>query len=85
METRPAIRTTEFWLVVASNLFAVVQQAAGVFNIPDKWVFLAQLALNAAYAISRGIAKAGVPTTPSADDDLPLRVPVDESDAERHG
>lgn len=61
VETRAGWRTTEFWLVVLAVLAGIVQQAVGVFNITDQRVLLVQGILLAAYGLSRGFAKSGVP------------------------
>ena len=61
VETRPGWKTTEFWVVVIGILLGVVQQATGAFNITDQRVLLFQSILASAYAVGRGLAKAGVP------------------------
>lgn len=60
-ETRPGVRTTEFWLVIAGLLLGVIQEAIGVFHVTDATVLRWQGVLIAAYAVARGLAKAGVP------------------------
>jgi hypothetical protein len=58
METRPAVRTTEFWLTIAGNVAAIVTMVAGV--LPPEYGVPAQMGANALYAIGRGVAKMGV-------------------------
>ena len=56
-ESRAGYKTTEFWVSVAVSLFAVVDPA----SLPD-WAQTGLIAVAAgAYAISRGLAKQGVP------------------------
>ena len=62
METKPAIRTTEFWLTILGNLAAIVLQVAGV--LPAEYAIPAQIAGNAVYALSRGLAKQGIRPAP---------------------
>jgi hypothetical protein len=59
METKPAIRTTEFWVTVGTNVAAIASAVIGV--MPAEWTPGLMVAINAAYAVARGIAKAGVP------------------------
>jgi len=59
METRPAVKTTEFWFTLAANTAAVISMVAGV--LPPKYGVPAQLGANALYTIGRGLAKLGVP------------------------
>lgn len=77
-ETRPGWKTTEFWLTALLLLGGVVQQAVGVFNIPDKTVLQVQFVLAAAYTIARGLAKVGVPNVPAV-------VEGDPADTRAHG
>jgi hypothetical protein len=56
-ETKTGYKTTEFWVTVIVSLFAVVDPA----SLPD-WAQGGLLAVAAgAYAISRGLAKQGIP------------------------
>jgi len=61
METKPGVRTTEFWLhnlVTLANLLNVL----GAWNFaPNKYSVYAQAAVTGLYALARGLAKAGVP------------------------
>mgnify|MGYP001568084488 FL=1 len=59
METKSFLYTSEFWLTVFSNLLAVGAQLADI--LPPKHGIPLQGLINAIYALSRGIAKAGVP------------------------
>lgn len=70
-ETRPGIRTTEFWLVIISNLLINV----GAVDVGDAKIRGAFAVLSVlGYTISRGLAKAGVAN------DAPVIVPVDPPD-----
>ena len=71
-ETKPGAKTTEFYLVVFANLVGVLELVADPFNIENKWVLLATALVTAAYAISRGQAKAGLPYVEEAAVDAPL-------------
>jgi hypothetical protein len=56
-ETKTGYKTTEFWVTVIVSLFAVVDPA----SLPD-WAQGGLLAIaTGAYAISRGLAKQGIP------------------------
>lgn len=55
-ESKPGIKTTEFWLTIVISLLTLVN---GI-PLPDKYEGVVVAALGAAYAISRGIAKNGV-------------------------
>lgn len=56
-ETKSGFRTTEFWLTIATSLLVVLN---GV-PLPEKYEGVVVAALGAVYALSRGIAKNGVP------------------------
>ena len=53
---KPGIKTTEFWLTVATSVGAALAAAANV--LPEQWAAIAITVSNVAYAISRGMAKA---------------------------
>ncbi len=74
-ETKPAYKTTEFWLTLGVILLGIVQQGAGVFNIPDSVVLQFQFVLASAYALARGIAKQGVQPEPTVDFPVPDEEP----------
>ena len=59
METRPGIRTTELWITVATAVGAIAAASAGV--LPERWAAIVAGIASVAYAISRGLAKHGVP------------------------
>lgn len=61
METKPAIRTTEFWVHALVQLFFLLNTLNVYTYVPDPWSGLAQAVLAAAYIWSRGQAKSGVP------------------------
>lgn len=73
METKPFFYTSEFWTLVAVNLGAVLSALADV--IPAEFVPLINAFSGAAYAISRGLAKAGVDPHPKTT----VSVPADHS------
>lgn len=56
-ETKPGYLTTEFWLTIVVNV--LVQ--ANTIPVPEKWQGVAALLSVIGYAISRGLAKHGVP------------------------
>jgi hypothetical protein len=61
VETRPGIKTTEFWVMVLALAVTTVQEAVGIFHITDARVLLVQSFVVGAYTLSRGLAKLGVP------------------------
>ncbi len=61
METKPFQYTSEFWLTMATNLLAIGAQLGAV--LPPKYGIPLMTLINMGYALSRGIAKAGVPPT----------------------
>lgn len=56
-ETRKGYKTTEFWLTILS----VVAVNLDAIPVPDKYKPVVSALVVAAYTISRGIAKKGVP------------------------
>ncbi len=60
-ETKPGYKTTEFWVVLVGFVLGVFQEAVGVFNVSDARVTTLLTILASAYAVARGLAKAGVP------------------------
>lgn len=59
---KPGHLTTEFWVIVLTNLGLVV--AALAEALPPKWAALGVAVANAAYAVARGLAKLGTTPTP---------------------
>ena len=59
METKAFYQTSEWWLTLASNLAALVTILADV--LPARYGIPMMMGVNAFYALSRGMAKAGVP------------------------
>jgi len=55
MEPKAGIKTTEFWLTLATSLAGILGAASGV--LPAKYAVPASAAASGLYAISRGIAK----------------------------
>ena len=64
METKPAYLTTEFWVSILTGLYMVANTTGAVDQIPKTWSGIALAIVGAAYAVSRGQAKQGVPYTP---------------------
>jgi hypothetical protein len=60
-EAGEGYKTTEFWLTVVISLLTLLN----VVPLPDKYEGIVVAALGAAYAISRGLAKKGVPVVES--------------------
>ena len=63
-EVKAGWKTSEFWLVIVTNLIAVVGAIQGF--IPATTVVIIMAALNAVYQFLRTIAKGGGTTTPPA-------------------
>jgi hypothetical protein len=64
METKPGVKTTEFWL---HNLALLVNalNLLGAWNFaPNKYSVQAQAIITGLYALSRGFAKLGIGYTP---------------------
>lgn len=66
-ESKEGYKTTEFWLAVAVSLLTLVD----VIPLPGKYEALVPTVLAAAYALSRGLAKKGVPVVEVAQDAPP--------------
>lgn len=62
-ESKAGYKTTEFWVAVVTSLLVVLN---GI-PLPDKYEGIVVGALGAAYAISRGLAKKGIPHVVSDD------------------
>jgi hypothetical protein len=60
-ETKPAPKTTEFWITVVLIVLGAIQQVFGLIHVSDARVALLQTIVASAYAIARGLAKNGVP------------------------
>lgn len=56
-ETKAGYKTTEFWITIVTALAAMLEVAP----VPDGTGGIAGVALAAVYALSRGIAKKGIP------------------------
>jgi hypothetical protein len=82
-ETRPGVRTTEFWLVLLANVLPELG-AIDLGNTKTKaWLHIVTIV---GYAISRGLAKNGVAadaTDPLADTPVehPASIESDQGDA----
>lgn len=57
-------KTTEFWIIVATEVGVVAAAAGGV--LPEKYAAVAASVSGAGYAIARGLAKVNVPAAPPA-------------------
>lgn len=56
-EAKSGYKTTEFWLTIVTLILLNVN----LIPLPDSWQGIASAALVVVYAISRGLAKKGVP------------------------
>jgi hypothetical protein len=65
METKPALKTTEFWIHAGLQIFFLLN-TLNVWNyVPNKYSAIVQAVMVAGYSISRGQAKAGVAYNPN--------------------
>lgn len=64
LETKPGYLTTEFWITIVSNIGGVLDLTGAWQFVPHRWAVIGLAVINAAYAMSRGRAKQGVPYTP---------------------
>ena len=58
-ETRPAAKTTEFFVLLASVVLVIVVGYSGDDSLDTRMIWLLVTILASAYMLSRGIAKAG--------------------------
>lgn len=58
-ETKAGYKTTEFWASAAG--LAALNLNGLVLTLPDKWQAIGSVVIVGLYAISRGLAKNGVP------------------------
>lgn len=56
-ESKAGFRTTEFWFTILTSILVV----ANAIPMPEKYEGIVVAALGGVYAISRGLAKKGVP------------------------
>lgn len=56
-ETKPGYATTELWL----SILVVVLTNLNALPVPDKYQWIVTMVVAVGYAISRGLAKQGVP------------------------
>ena len=54
---KPGVRTTEFAVTIATDIALLASALQG--SLPPKWAAIAAAVSNLAYALSRGLAKAG--------------------------
>lgn len=60
LETKPALHTTEFWLMLAAQVFFFLDTSHIWTYIPPKYGAIAQTVIAGLYMLSRGWAKSGV-------------------------
>lgn len=70
-ETKPGYQTTEFWLVIATNVANIILAMSQVTDAKTA-VMLATIG-NGIYAVARGLAKQGVAYMPPAQPDVPKK------------
>ena len=63
-ESKPGWRTTEFWVTVIGALYLFLNTTGAVDELPKSWSSIALAIIGGAYAVSRGIAKQGIPFDP---------------------
>ena len=62
-ETKPGWKTTEFWLVLLTNVTVIFGQLVDVIHIKPQVAAAGLIVLNGLYSIARGLAKKGVAET----------------------
>ena len=60
-ETRAGWKSTEFWIVVTVLLADLITGLTGV--LPPEWAGASATVVTVLYAVSRGLAKHGVPNS----------------------
>lgn len=60
METKPAIRTTEFWVSIFTGAYLMLNTTGALDQVPESWSAIALAIVGGAYSVSRGQAKQGV-------------------------
>jgi hypothetical protein len=63
-ESKKGYKTTEFWLTLAG--LAAINLGGVVMTLPDKYQAIGTAVLAGLYAVSRGQAKAGIPSVPAS-------------------
>ena len=58
-ETKPALKTSEFWIHAALQIFFLLDTLKVYDYVPQRYSGIVQAVMAAAYMISRGTAKAG--------------------------
>lgn len=64
-ESKKGYKTTEFWLTLVG--LAIVNLNGVILTLPDKYQAIASALIAGFYAVSRGIAKNGVPVVAPSD------------------
>jgi hypothetical protein len=71
-ESKPGIKTTEFWVTIFTNIIGLIQVSTTTLDSStNKWVVIGLAVINGLYAASRGIAKSGQPYLPPEPDYAP--------------
>lgn len=65
-ETRPGVRTSEFWKTLVLNGLGTVQLLFGPVDVNNKYVVIAMAIITGTYTASRGLAKQGIPVAEPA-------------------
>ena len=79
METKPGLRTTEFWLTILVNVGALLAALAG--GLSPRWAAIASAASTGAYALARGWSKSGLkPEEPGVGTVVNQTFPVTEGE-----
>lgn len=60
METKPGIKTTEFWVSIFTAGYLFLNTTGALDQIPNKWSAIGMSIVAALYSVSRGQAKQGV-------------------------
>lgn len=63
METKPAFKTTEFWVAIFGSIYTFLNTTGAIDQIPKGWAAIAMAIIGGLYAVGRGQAKSGVPFT----------------------
>lgn len=75
-ESKPGYLTTEFWLVVLANALTQL----GAIDVPERYEWLVLVLTLIGYALSRGLAKLGEPSSKVVPADA-AAIPADEVNA----
>lgn len=70
LESKPGVRTTEFWVTVFTNILMILNLAGAWDYMPDRYSGIVIAVVNGAYAVARGVAKIGPSYQPTNLSDL---------------